>query len=169
MHWDANSIGVQPSNGGPGGGTTGGNADNTNYAGAYGGTATAGGAAGSAAFGMGSTPTAGSKYQGGTGNQYSGGGGGGYFGGGGGHIYNNGLGLEGGGGGGSSYIRSDLVVAGSTQVNTQASTYTVANNATLPSAVRGTIGAGGRITVAPSANMAGASGQNGYVVITFSV
>lgn len=155
-------------NGGAGGGTVGANGDQTSNGGGYGGTQAAGGQAGSGNTGV--AATAGAQYLGGSGNQYGAGGGSGYFGGGGSGInYNGSTNIFGGAGGGSSYINTNYVISGTISANIQGSSNVVANNANLPSTLRGNIGNGGTMPGASSnANSVGGNGQNGYVSIFLS-
>jgi hypothetical protein len=150
--------------GGAGGGSIGGTGGQGDGAGqtwdGVGGTQSGGGAAGSVTTG-GTSATAGTQYQGGTGNQYSAGGGGGYYGGGGGQYYQPNVQYFGAGGGGSSYVSSTYLQPSTTATLTQASGSSVAANSSLPAGVQGTIGGGGL------GSASGATGQNGYVVLTF--
>lgn len=153
------NSGTGSGEGGFGGGTTGGSAGGNG--GGQGGTQSAGGGAGASA-GL-NVGFPGSKYQGGSSgaNEWGGGGGGGYYGGGSGGGMN-------GGGGGSSYIQSSLVADGGTaSVNTQASSYLVANAGALPSGYTSSnVGSGG-IAPGTGANTIGNFGKNGLVVISF--
>jgi len=161
--------------GGAGGGLIGGDAYRFDNEGGYGGTQTAGGAGGTNVV-VGSAPTPGTKFTGGTGNDYAAGGGGGYYGGGGGGISGNTY-NPGGGGGGSSYVlpsgTSNIIVSNTTYTQAPTILYNsqniatgdVANNAGLPAIYQNTIGNGkvGTMTL-----LKGSSGQNGLVIVRFS-